>query len=181
MFKLRGPVSYLTCPVPQVIDEADKLLAQSFQDWLAQVLSATRPALPMECTRSVDDRRREELPTPDALAPAFLHLLRDIPHVHTALDEKKDTSCQKLLFSATLTRDPSKIAALNLRDPKYFIVQSQANTSIDNEDRIMNVAMERFTMPATLKVGAIATATGTVSNASNDRNIWSFAKLPINQ
>lgn len=32
--------------------------------------------------------------------------------------------CQKLLFSATLTRDPQAIASLDLRHPKYFIVQS---------------------------------------------------------
>ena len=58
-----------------------------------------------------------------------------------------------MLFSATLTRDPSKIAALSLREPKYLIVQDSAKTtSEDAEEGIMDVVMERFTMPASLKV-----------------------------
>jgi ATP-dependent RNA helicase DDX51/DBP6 len=59
--------------------------------------------------------------------------------------EKKETSCQKLLFSATLTRDPGKIAALELRDPKYFVLR-------DSKEGVLDVAMERFSMPATLTV-----------------------------
>jgi ATP-dependent RNA helicase DDX51/DBP6 len=34
--------------------------------------------------------------------------------------------CQKLLFSATLTRDPAKVAALDLHNPEYYVVQSTA-------------------------------------------------------
>ncbi|KAJ3006413.1 hypothetical protein NUW54_g3946 [Trametes sanguinea] len=37
-----------------VIDEADRLLAQSFQDWLAQVLAATRPPRPSDGHRASD-------------------------------------------------------------------------------------------------------------------------------
>lgn len=59
---------------------------------------------------------------------------------------------KKLLFSATLTRDPSKIAALNLREPKYFIVQSKARSDSVQNSAIVDVVMEKFTMPATLKV-----------------------------
>jgi ATP-dependent RNA helicase DDX51/DBP6 len=53
-----------------------------------------------------------------------------------------------LLFSATLTRDPGKVAALELRDPKYFVVQNPAKGSSD-------VVMEKFSMPATLTVSSI--------------------------
>ncbi|KAJ6570147.1 DEAD-domain-containing protein [Mycena vulgaris] len=121
-----------------VIDEADRLLAQSFQDWLAQVLAATRPPT-------------GEPPIPggfphhhDAVAPAFGTLLpyADIPSFVT---ERKESSCQKLLFSATLTRDPGKLAALELRDPKYFVVQEKSDTP-----GVLDVAMDKFTMPATL-------------------------------
>lgn len=35
--------------------------------------------------------------------------------------------CQKLLFSATLTRDPAKVAALDLSSPQYYVVQSTSN------------------------------------------------------
>ncbi|KAJ3970089.1 DEAD-domain-containing protein, partial [Lentinula raphanica] len=131
-----------------VIDEADRLLAQSFQDWLGSVVGALRPP------SHVFDGFGSSSLIPDALSPAFL------PSFPTAFSsfptEHKHASCQKLLFSATLTRDPGKIAALELRDPKYFVVQGgPAARGIDEEDKeedvILDVVSERFTMPATLK------------------------------
>ncbi|KAJ3732156.1 DEAD-domain-containing protein [Lentinula guzmanii] len=145
-----------------VVDEADRLLAQSFQDWLIQVLAATRPpkhALEHTLNDLASSTPKSppynstpgslNLPVPDALAPAFLHLL-PYPDIPSFITERKEPSCQKLLFSATLTRDPGKIAALELRNPKYFIVQG---SSIDEEEEnaILDVATEKFTMPATLK------------------------------
>ncbi|CDO77381.1 hypothetical protein BN946_scf184835.g3 [Trametes cinnabarina] len=136
-----------------VIDEADRLLTQSFQDWLAQVLAATRPP------KAADDHRPSESsveapafsrPHPDALAPAFIHLLRSVPYVRTDFDEKKEPSCQKLLFSATLTRDPAKIAALGLRNPKYIVVQRQKEGVASKEEGVLDFVMEKFTMPSTL-------------------------------
>ncbi|EIW84208.1 P-loop containing nucleoside triphosphate hydrolase protein [Coniophora puteana RWD-64-598 SS2] len=121
-----------------VIDEADRLLAQSFQDWLAQVLAATLPPDHAGAAYTFPTDRYG-LPTPDGLAPTFVH------HFQTDIDEEKESSCQKLLFSATLTRDPGKLAALKLRDPKYFVVQ--AKEKLDGNDYVG----EQFTMPATLK------------------------------
>jgi len=129
-----------------VIDEADRLLAQSFQDWLSQVLGATRPPAHLEKDAALGDEA--SIPYPDALSPAFLHLLSRGPAVHTDLDEKRESSCQKLLFSATLMNDPGRIAALELRDPHYVVVQS---SSEDQESGILGVVMEKFSMPATLK------------------------------
>ncbi|KAF7375202.1 ABC protein [Mycena sanguinolenta] len=120
-----------------VIDEADRLLAQSFQEWLVQVLTATRPP-------SHDSPFPGSLPQyHDAVAPAFRNLLpyADIP----SITDCKEPSCQKLLFSATLTRDPGKLAALELRDPKYFVVQGNSDGP-----GVLDVAMDKFTMPATL-------------------------------
>ncbi|TFK40145.1 P-loop containing nucleoside triphosphate hydrolase protein [Crucibulum laeve] len=127
-----------------VIDEADRLLAQSFQDWLAQVLSATRPSLLTGCTEGTP---ANSLPFHDAISPAFMGGLTstDIP---TFFTETPRSSCQKLLFSATLTRDPGKIAALNLRNPKYFIVQGTKDGVSDSH--VLDVVMEKFTMPETL-------------------------------
>ncbi|KAG6844227.1 hypothetical protein H0H87_008675 [Tephrocybe sp. NHM501043] len=123
-----------------VIDEADRLLAQSFQDWLAQVLAATRPPHP---SREPVRHDVSTFPVPDAVAPAYLHTLpySVVPVFPT---ESKFPSCQKLLFSATLTRDPGKIAALDLRDPKYFVVQES------QREGVLDVVMEKFSMPATL-------------------------------
>ncbi|KAJ4478534.1 P-loop containing nucleoside triphosphate hydrolase protein [Lentinula lateritia] len=139
-----------------VVDEADRLLAQSFQDWLMQVLAATRPPKnplkhilkDLASTTLTPRLETTSSPTPDALAPAFLHLL-PYPDVPSFITERKAASCQKLLFSATLTRDPGKIAALELRIPKYFIVQG--SNPDEQGDAILDVVTEKFTMPDTLK------------------------------
>ncbi|KAI0255114.1 P-loop containing nucleoside triphosphate hydrolase protein [Lactifluus subvellereus] len=131
-----------------VIDEADRLLAQSFQDWLAQVLAATRPPAYVGADAALGDETATPVPHPDALSPAFLHLLRGGPGVRTDLDEKRESSCQKLLFSATLMNDPGRIAALELRTPRYVVVQSSSG---NQESGVLGVAMGKFSMPNTLK------------------------------
>ncbi|KAF5392243.1 hypothetical protein D9757_001476 [Collybiopsis confluens] len=126
-----------------VVDEADRLLAQTFQDWLSQVLAATRPPkqLPNHTLKdllsslslSSTDNPPQNISlstSPDTLSPSFLHLL-PYPSIPSFITEHKQSSCQKLLFSATLTSDPGKIAALELRNPKYFIVQG--GSSADTE------------------------------------------------
>ena len=122
------------------------MLAQSFQDWLAQVLAATQPS-----SRMISESIKKDVPFPicDSFAPAFLHLHREV-ELHTGVEERKDASCQKLLFSATLTSDPGKLAALGLRHPKYFVVQGRSEEP--DVDGIPNVVAERFTMPEALKV-----------------------------
>jgi len=133
-----------------VIDEADRLLAQSFQDWLTQVLAATRPPAHVEAGATSEEA---SIPYPDALSPAFLHLLRGGAAVHTDLDEKRECSCQKLLFSATLMNDPGRIAALELRSPRYVVVQSSSESQ---ESGVLGVVMEKFSIPTTLRVRNIS-------------------------
>ena len=67
----------------------------------------------------------------------------------TDYDEPRHSSCQKLLFSATLTSDPGKIASLGLRDPKYFIVRETTTDAMSSH----HVVPENFSMPANLTVG----------------------------
>ena len=132
-----------------VIDEADRLLAQSFQNWLAQVLAATRPPAFVGADIKPGENGVASLPYPDALSPAFLHLLHDAPVVRSDVDEKRECSCQKLLFSATLMSDPDRIAALELRTPRYIVVQSASGAQ---EHGVLGAPAERYSMPATLKV-----------------------------
>ncbi|KAL1697032.1 P-loop containing nucleoside triphosphate hydrolase protein [Schizophyllum commune] len=127
-----------------VIDEADRLLAQSFQGWLSTVLAATTQAIPPppSCPNS-------NLPHADAAAPHVVPAL-GFPDVVSRQPERPHSSCQKLLFSATLTQDPGKLAALNLHNPKYFIVRSKAKRETVASGILPDVAdvvMERFSMP----------------------------------
>lgn len=128
------------------------MLAQSFHDWLAQVLAACDPRRHWTDNSPVSSLSWDDsalVPTSDSVSPAFLQRYHDN---QLDIDEVKECSCQKLLFSATLTRDPGKLASLDLRDPKYFVVQSQ--TEQDQVDAL-DLVSERFTMPATLMVSRL--------------------------
>lgn len=88
-----------------VIDEADRLLGQSFQQWVSIVLDALDVPT-----------RGSTVCAPQALwskEPAWMHDDVQVPR----------HSVQKLLFSATLTRDPAKIGALRLRTPRFIRVR----------------------------------------------------------
>lgn len=100
-----------------VIDEADRLLTQSFQNWLAQVLAHTRPPT-TPATKAAAGH--------DAVAPSWAVPLGLTSDAYEG-SESAPSTCQKLLFSATLTRDPAKVAALDLSSPQYFIVQSPSH------------------------------------------------------
>ncbi|KAI3487697.1 hypothetical protein L1887_48303 [Cichorium endivia] len=127
-----------------VIDEADRLLNQSFQEWLRRVLSAT------EGVANADSRCTEATP-----AQAPYELLSSASSgfgaaARSTLQEEAVPSVQKLLFSATLTRDPAKIAALGLRNPHYITVQDD-NPAADGESGLAERAQhERFSLPHSL-------------------------------
>lgn len=121
-------------------------MAQSFQDWLIHILDAIRPSHKTELGTT------SHFPFIDGISPAHQHLL-SLPELPTNLFEKRAISCQKLLFSATLTRDPGKTAALELRDPKYFIIQEREMGA--DESGVLSLVMEKFSMPTTLKVGSL--------------------------
>ncbi|KZP00427.1 DEAD-domain-containing protein [Calocera viscosa TUFC12733] len=120
-----------------VIDEADRLLTQSFQSFLPQVLAAITPPIPRLPLQAVKDSHG--LPVPDALAPAWM----DVPR--TWGEPEDQPSCQKLLFSATMTRDPGILKALGLRNPKYFMV-----TGAKEGEQEEAIVREEFAVPETL-------------------------------
>lgn len=83
-----------------VVDEADRLLAQSYHDWVAKVFSAQ------------DTSQSSILPI----------------------------RMQKLLFSATLTREPGKLAQMGLRNPLFF------TTSTDTQSFSMPASLSEYTV-----------------------------------
>ncbi|KAG0098162.1 ATP-dependent RNA helicase dbp6 [Podila epicladia] len=128
-----------------VIDEADRLLNQSFQDWLYHILTAIHPSTdPAKMIRSPGEvevkKDQHGFPIHDAIAPGFLSSFFQMPE--SDVEDPKALSVQKLLFSATLTRNPAKIASLQLSDPQYVAVQEGGNE--DGEDK------QKYTTPAGL-------------------------------
>lgn len=115
-----------------VIDEADRLLGQSFHQWVTTLLDA------LESPRS----------TLMPLAPQTLYQQSEA-WTHDDMDIPQH-SAQKMLFSATLTRDPEKMSALHLRNPHYIRVR-------DTEGQENDVEHERFALPSTLSQHVIVT------------------------
>ncbi|KPV71921.1 uncharacterized protein RHOBADRAFT_30559 [Rhodotorula graminis WP1] len=144
-----------------VVDEADRLLTQSFHDWLPTVLSALKPSFSaaalaekendMDPTGGRRERRTKVreggLEEADALAPSWWDAEGKPGRMPSDLDERCHGSCQKLLFSATLSRDPAKIDALHLHRPVYISVEDALDPHAEDEGVDNEL---KFTFPAEL-------------------------------
>ncbi|BGO95421.1 hypothetical protein NBRC10512_001389 [Rhodotorula toruloides] len=141
-----------------VVDEADRLLTQSFHDWLPTVLSALKPSFSAPALRDDDDllpvkrekwtkRSLSAVKKADALAPYWWDAEGKVGRVASDLDERCHGSCQKLLFSATLSRDPANIDALHLHRPVYISVEDALDPHA--EDEAIDSEL-KFTFPAEL-------------------------------
>ncbi|SAL95545.1 hypothetical protein [Absidia glauca] len=122
-----------------VIDEADKLLNQSYQDWLNHILQATQPQTNKDKATLAFKTDKYSVVESDGVAPSFMSSCFDLPR--SDLDLPKAPCVQKLLFSATLTKDPGKIAGLHLTDPEFISVQRQGSET----------NQPQYTTPAGLK------------------------------
>ncbi|KAL9067012.1 MAG: hypothetical protein Q9161_007185 [Pseudevernia consocians] len=108
-----------------VVDEADRLLDESFQQWVDAVL----PSL-------------EYLPPPNALnepRSKISHLFRR-------------REVRKIILSATMTRDISKLMRLNLRRPKLVVLEGGIQRfKDDNGDAAVENEGTMVEVPATLQ------------------------------
>ncbi|TIA82147.1 hypothetical protein E3P98_01587 [Wallemia ichthyophaga] len=111
-----------------VIDEADRLMNQSFQSWIDRVQIAL--TTPIKIPPRTDAH--------DALGGTNKHDLMET-------FERPQRGVQKMLFSATLTTDPSKIRSLHLNDPKFVVVR--------------NEKVEDYAIPSTLEERMIVSET----------------------
>jgi ATP-dependent RNA helicase DDX51/DBP6 len=123
-----------------VIDEADRLLNESFQEWIEVVMPALNSDVAL---RSRDSLLRE------------LNL------------EAPRRRVQKVILSATMTQDISKLNSLGLSNPKLVVVGDQPKPQTLNEN---GVAMEdakavpdtngTFNLPSTLMEFAVSVGDG---------------------
>eukprot|EP01102_Stenamoeba_stenopodia_P014441 TRINITY_DN4797_c0_g1_i2.p1 TRINITY_DN4797_c0_g1~~TRINITY_DN4797_c0_g1_i2.p1 ORF type:complete len:534 (-),score=125.62 TRINITY_DN4797_c0_g1_i2:177-1568(-) len=95
-----------------VVDEADRLLMQRYQDWLNRVLTAAH------VNQSGSITQHQDFVSVTTLNPRVP--IQDIQSWRSNLNPP----LRKLLFSATLTRNPTKIANLKLSNPRYFTTAS---------------------------------------------------------
>ncbi|GBB85530.1 hypothetical protein RclHR1_12010011 [Rhizophagus clarus] len=130
-----------------IIDEADRLLNQSYQDWLNNTLKA------IWLIGNVTDKKGTinfdsigaSFNNDDTISSIMTETFFNFPKMD--ISETKVSTIQKLLFSATLTHNPAKIASLHLVNPHYISIQS-----LDKSE-----AEIKYTLPTTLKEFMIIT------------------------
>lgn len=119
-----------------VVDEADRLLDQSFQEWVAKV------------TAALDVQKPPSISTTTPETVALRHLM---PH--------RDRYVRKVILSATMTRDISKLSALKLRRPTMVVVKTEGEDALDPEAATTDGA-QGFELPNTLSEYAVPVGDG---------------------
>lgn len=152
-----------------VVDEADRLLSQSYHNWIGRVIDSANSAS-VAMWHEIH-KNKGKLPK--------LQLSPSAPYNNCAVavepitwrrggtggdDSKFNTNdvyfassvcnpvqLRKFLVSATLTRDPQKLAALRLVNPKHFDVHQlwKARSDKDRHKYSMPEGLEEFTVTCT--------------------------------
>ena len=105
-----------------VIDEADRLINQpyKYQNWVGRVLEASNVANRFSSGASQYKSISDYATSPLQLAPDGMRFIID-PITHRSGSRYgRAVPLRKMLFSATLTQDPQKLAVLGLNNPKHF-------------------------------------------------------------
>ncbi|XP_065056118.1 ATP-dependent RNA helicase DDX51-like [Rhopilema esculentum] len=117
-----------------VIDEADRLLGQSYHNWLEKIFEAI-------FTPSTFDSSNKS---------TLLEGRCGRGHLVASSIDRNELPLQKLLFSATMTQNPEKLGPLNLYNPVFFKVMGKAE--IEGKDTSKgSEETERYTLPELLE------------------------------
>ncbi|KNG88494.1 hypothetical protein ANOM_003255 [Aspergillus nomiae NRRL 13137] len=141
-----------------VIDEADRLLNESFQEWVDVVMN------------SLDARKNAET---FGFSGKFLANL-GLPI------QTKDP--RKVILSATMTKDISKLNSLRLSNPKLVTVGSaEQATSQEDETGIHDRAGDQYTLPPRLKESSLSVGDGSQKPLYLLRLLLSHIKVDVNK
>ncbi|KAG9191584.1 ATP-dependent RNA helicase DDX51/DBP6 [Alternaria panax] len=123
-----------------VIDEADQLLNQNFQGWATVLMDALHGETPVEFMNAQERIRKRE---GDAKTIWSM-----------ALPARRQLT--KVVLSATMEKDLTKLGTLKLKRPKLIVVQDETSEpqTLDNEDDV-------FELPSTLHEFAVHVGDGT--------------------
>ncbi|XP_063000458.1 ATP-dependent RNA helicase DDX51 isoform X2 [Elgaria multicarinata webbii] len=115
-----------------IIDEADRMMDGMHQDWLQQVVKAACHA--------------EE----DACAPRLFRRAEQGPPITAARACSPRLPLQKLLFSATLTRNPEKLQQLSLYQPRLFMPVSSEAQQGSEKKYTLPEGLSQYYVPCSL-------------------------------
>jgi ATP-dependent RNA helicase DDX51/DBP6 len=149
-----------------VVDEADRLLSQSYHNWIDRVIDNTRSAS-VAAWREIEANDNKLPPLP--VAPdhgSFVvepitwrrggamgddsEFNNNDSYFAPAASVCRPVQLRKLLVSATLTRDPQKLAALRLVNPKHFDVHQLTSTGSRGSNKYsMPDGLEEYSVECT--------------------------------
>ena len=136
-----------------IIDEADRLLNQNYSDWINKINVSTN--LSSSKSKHSSDQSLHFQKSPDGMSFILDAITRRESTSRSILTDGHETSraisLRKMLFSATLSNDPQKLASLGLTHPKYFDVSEfhKAHYSEKNID-IGESDTQKYIIPPTL-------------------------------
>ncbi|XP_014551213.1 hypothetical protein COCVIDRAFT_20478 [Bipolaris victoriae FI3] len=137
-----------------VIDEADQLLNQNFQGWASVLMDAIHGETPYEFTNARERMAKQ---------------LRDANSAWSvALPQRQVT---KIVLSATMEKDVSKLGTLKLKRPKLVVVQdaSMELQPMETEDNVFELPsrLEEFAVHQTGRVLIFTKSTESASRLSH--------------
>ena len=143
-----------------IIDEADKILASDYHDCLAKTLAsissvARHDGNPFTSFRDLDIYPIDEQADLMGQFDDLFDPVTDLPEQDIMLSNLlgPTTHCRKILFSATLTRNPGKIASLHLIKPRLIATTNSNSKQDDEGENEMEDSgdMQRYILPASLR------------------------------
>ncbi|RKP21664.1 DEAD-domain-containing protein, partial [Rozella allomycis CSF55] len=111
-----------------VIDEADRLLNQNYQDWLLLVLDCVEKPFKHETSGLKGSISYFQVENNEEMKEFF------------EFQDWKVNLPRKLLFSATITHNPEKVDMLHLRDPVFI----QTTTNSESEKHSLPTTLKEF-------------------------------------
>ncbi|CAK9151958.1 unnamed protein product [Ilex paraguariensis] len=119
-----------------VVDETDRLLREAYQSWLPTVLKLT-----CSCTESL-------FPYSNTSLPSTFDSLKTIRRlgVERGFKDKSYPRLVKMVLSATLTQDPSKLAQLDLHHP-LFLTTGQSRYQLPEQLKSFKLICESKLKP----------------------------------
>lgn len=142
-----------------VIDEADRLLNQSYQGWIHRVTTAATSSNTIKHQTNSTDQATVRNGVSLALDPiTWRKSMANNRSTSIAASVSRPVPLRKMLFSATLTRDPQKLASLGLVNPKHFDahhlnIKAGMQTKGEGDmgmDRHVHASTQRYSVPPSL-------------------------------
>ena len=130
-----------------VIDEADRLLSQPYHGWIARVLESAGNTTNMK--QVLEHSNTKMQPLNNGLSNSIDPITwrgSEITHQNNCY--ARPLQLRKLLYSATLTKDPQKLASLQLVNPKFFDAHHLTSKSTSKSKKTKN---SLYSMPELLQ------------------------------